>query len=64
MCTERESLRVTYRVMRRHGKRLRPTGWKRTAPATRASWSRWQVYHNGRWVTLNHDREGWYIETR
>ena len=64
MCTEQESIRVTYKVMRRHGKRLRPTGHSRTAPASRTRWSRWRVYHNARWYELRHDGIGWYIEVK
>ena len=63
-CSEKESLEVTYRVMRRHGRRLRPTGHSRTAPASRTRYTRWMVYHDGRWRQLLYDKCGWYIETK
>lgn len=62
MCEEKESITVTYRVMRRHGRRLRPTGHSRTAPASRTKYTKWQVYHDGRWRNLLYDGQGFYIE--
>ena len=62
MMNEKEALTVTYKVMRRHGKRLRPTGHERTAPATRSRYTRWMVYHDGRFRQLKYDGTSWYIE--
>ena len=64
MCDEKEALTVTYKVMRRHGKRLRPTGRSRTAPAVRTTGhKRWHVHHNTEWKPLGYsERLGWYIE--
>ena len=63
MCTEKESITVTYKVMRRHGRRLRPTGHSRTAPASRTKYTGWMVYHDGRWRQLKYD-DGFYIEVK
>lgn len=65
MCDEKQHIEVTYRVMRRRGKRLRRTSWTRTTFACRTAWSRWQVYHNSRWFTLHRSEQGeWYIEVK
>lgn len=65
MCEESTSERLDYEVMRRHGKRLRPTGRGRTnAQATRTSYSGWRVYHDGRWFNLHRTAGTNYIVVR
>lgn len=59
MCDEKQSVRVNYIVCRLRKGKPKPTGWRRTnAPACRTRYSRWMVYHNGRWMELHRSPTG------
>lgn len=65
MCEEKQSERIDYEVLRyRRGRLVRAGRPRSNAPATRTSYSGWQVYHNGRWFNLHRTASANYIVVR